>query len=111
MISGKHIEMRVFDLIVQFLVESNSSLQSDDSDFSSGLKIAGVICHACKYMRQLPFNGLHKRLIAMVLDARLTRATLETQPILLNAHELVHLKLVAISLAKEQAGYWHNEHK
>ena len=47
----------------------------------------------------------------MVLDARLSLATREAQPILLNAHEIVHLKLMAISLAKEQATNWHTEHK
>ena len=51
----------------------------------------------------------HKQLIEMVLDARLNLATHETNPVLLNAFEMVHLKLLAIAVAKEKAQYWHSE--
>jgi len=101
-----------FDDIVKFLVESKQSLLStEDSDFTSGLQIAGIICHSCKYNRRIWFSMKDKKLIEIVLDTRLNLATRETSPTLLNAFELVHLKLLAISIAKEQAQYWHKEEK
>ena len=59
----------------------------------------------------MPFSPSHRQLIEMVLDNRLALASREKQPILLNAHELVHLKLLAISVSKELAQNWHTEKK
>ena len=44
-----------------------------------------------------------KEFIEDVLDQRLEMATREVKPLLLNVFELVSLKLVAISISKEQA--------
>ena len=71
--------------------------------FSRGLKIAGIITYADKYSRKSKFEPSMKEFIEDVLDQRLEMATREVKPLLLNVFELVSLKLVAISISKEQA--------
>ena len=65
--------------------------------------MAGVICYACKYNRKMVFSVRHKELIELALDTRLRLVNDETKPILLNAFEMVHLKLLVIAIAKEKA--------
>ena len=49
------------------------------------------------------FSVRHRELIELALDTRLRLVNDETKPILLNAFEMVHLKLLVIAIAKEKA--------
>ena len=57
------------------------------------------------------FSVRHRELIELALDTRLRLVNDETKPILLNAFEMVHLKLLVIAIAKEKAQFWHNSSK
>ena len=59
----------------------------------------------------MAFSVRHKKLIELALDTRLALVNDETKPILLNAFEMVHLKLLVIAIAKEKAQFWYNESK
>ena len=42
---------KVFKLIVEFLAERFQDEGIPENNFTAGLRIAGVIGHACKYLR------------------------------------------------------------
>ena len=67
------------------------------------MQITGVICYAIKYNREIRFTEKHRELIELALDKRLSLALDESKPILLNAFEMVHLKLLVIAIAKEKS--------
>ena len=68
--------------------------------------MAGLISHSHRMVRRAKFDESLEDLIASVLAERveLSRSFKDTK--FINAHELVSLKLLAISLAKEQAVFW-----
>ena len=87
---------------------NDSEQGNEDYDFFTGLQVAGLIAYSNKHLRADRFDKPHQRLFDKVIDQRLNHATQTNDPILLNAFELVSLKLLAIGLAKDQATNWVN---
>ena len=86
---------------------SDSIKGSKETDsFSQGLQVTGLISHSHRMVRRAKFDQSLKDLIASVLAERVELSQLSKEPRFINAHELVSLKLLAISLAKEQAVFW-----
>jgi hypothetical protein len=80
--------------------------ESEDAEyFGRGLKIAGVITYAHKYYSKGKFDDNFKKYIESVIDQRLEIALQDKLPRYLNTYELVSLKLLSISLNKEQSKY------
>ena len=77
--------------------------QSEEYDFTSGIQVAGLITYSSKIIRRDKLGENQVSLITRAIEERHKLATTEIMPILLNAHELVSLKLLAIGLAKDQA--------
>ena len=103
---------KVFSSICSFLASDQNPMfneeeeASEDFQFMAGLQVTGLITYSLKHVRAGKLDKNHMRLITKTVDQRLHFATRAENPILLNAYELISLKLLAIGLAKDQATNW-----
>ena len=88
------------------MFNEQESSESEDFNWTTGLQVTGLITYSIKHLRAGKFDKNHVQLISKAVDQRLDLATRAKDPILLNAHELISLKLLAIGLAKDQATNW-----